>query len=69
MKYQPGKDEQDLLDSLSHHPLPITDDEDTEHTVKAIINDRPAVLLSKIKEETRKDETLLKLRTIITKGD
>eukprot|EP00795_Rhopilema_esculentum_P016089 gene16089-7441_t len=45
------------------------DDKDTEHTVKAIINDRPAVLLSKIKEETRKDETHLKLRTIITKGD
>ena len=69
MKYEPGKDEKDPLDFLSRHPLPTTDDEDTEHTVKAIINDRPAVLLSKIKDETGKDEALLKLRAVITKGD
>lgn len=52
-KYQHRKDEQDPLDFLSNHPLPIADDDDTEPTVKAIIRDRPAVLLSKIKEETR----------------
>ena len=69
MKYQPGKDEQDPLDFLSRHPLPTNDDEDTEYAVKAIINDRPAVLLSKIREESRKDETLQKLRTVISKGN
>ena len=67
MKYQPGKDEQDPLDFLSWHPLPTNDDEDTEYAVKVTINDRPAVLLSKIREESRKDETFQKLRTVISK--
>ena len=69
MKYQPGKNEQDPLDFLSRHPLQTNDDEDTEYAVKAIINDRPAVLLSKIREESRKDEALQKLRTVISKGN
>lgn len=37
--------------------------------MKAIINDRPAVLLSNINDETSKDETLLKIRAFVTKGN
>ena len=69
MKYQPGKDEADPLDFLSRHPLPETEEDDTEHTVKAIINKEPTVIIEKIQAETRRDKTLLKLRNIITKGD
>eukprot|EP00795_Rhopilema_esculentum_P013859 gene13859-4804_t len=42
MKYVAGKDEQGTLDFWSRNPLLITNDEDAEHTVKAIINDRPS---------------------------
>ena len=70
MKYQSGKEEQDPLDFLSRHLLPANNaNDDTEHTMKAIINDGPAVLLQKIMEESRKDEVLQKLRTVITKGN
>ena len=69
MKYQPGKDEADPLDFLSRHPLPDTDEEDTEYTVKAIIDKEPTALIDKIRLETSKDETLQKLRKIVTKGN
>ena len=34
--YQPGKDEADLLDYLSRHPLPITGTANTEKVIKSI---------------------------------
>lgn len=41
-----------------HARLPDTDEDDIEHTVKAIIDKEPTVLIYKIRSETSKDETL-----------
>ena len=57
--YEPGKDEQDLLDFLSRRPLPVTDD--TEKVIKRVINSEYAIVLDHIKEEIQKDRQLQKL--------
>lgn len=41
-----------------HARLPDTDEDDIEHTVKAIIDKEPTVLIYKIRSETSKDEKL-----------
>ena len=69
MKYQPGKDEADPLDFLSRHPMPETEEDEAEHIVKTITNAEPAIVIDKIREETRKDNILLKLRKVIMTGD
>ena len=56
-----GKTKQTRPDFLSHHPLPETEEDDIEHTMKAIINKEPAILIYKFKSETREDKSLLKL--------
>ena len=58
MKYQPGKDKLDPFDFQSRHPLPEVEEDDTEHVVKAIAKEEPTVVIDKIKEETRKDQTI-----------
>ncbi len=68
MKYQPGKDEADALDFLSRHPLPDTEEDGTEYAVIAIIKE-PAVIINTIREETSKDDILMKLKEVIQKGD
>lgn len=69
MKHQPGKDEADPLDFLSRHPMPETEEDETEYAVKAITDAEPAVVIDKMKAETRTDGTLLKLRNVITRRD
>ncbi|XP_064622622.1 uncharacterized protein K02A2.6-like [Lineus longissimus] len=65
LEYQPGKDEQDPLDFLSRHPLPTTGNDNTEKTVKYTITAQHAVVIDRIKEETRKDSQLQKLKDVI----
>lgn len=55
IKYEPGKDEADLLDFLSKHPLPIIGNNDTEKILKVTIETERAVVLDKSKAETRRD--------------
>ena len=59
--YEPGKDEQDLLDFLSRHPLPVSGTDDTEKVIKRVINKEYAIVLDHIKEEIQKDRQLQKL--------
>ena len=53
--YEPGKDEQDPLDFLSRHPLPIAVSDNTERIIKCIIDAEHATMLEHIREETDKD--------------
>ena len=63
MKYQAGKDEADPLDFRSRHSLPNAVEDDTEYVVKAIIKGKPAVIIDKIREETRNNATLKEKRS------
>ena len=54
-----GKDKADPQDELSRHPLPETRDDSTEH----------AVVITRIREETLKEEVIPKLVKRIVKGD
>ena len=69
MKYEPGRDEADPLDFLSRHPLPIIGNNSTEKILKAAIETEHAVVLDRIKEETRRDTALQKLSKTIKKGN
>ena len=46
-----------MTDYLSHHPLPHVEETHLERHVRAVIEDH-AVVLDKIREETRKDSEL-----------
>ena len=67
--YEPGKDEQDPLDFLSRHPLPITGSGNTERIIKSIIEAEHAIVLDHIREETAKDKQLQKLYQRIQNED
>lgn len=67
--YEPGKDEKDPLDFLSRHPLPETEEDNTERVIKHIIEAKHAVVLDKIQAETEKDEILKQIQARIKKGD
>ena len=69
MKYETGRDEADPLDFLSRHPLPIIGNNSTEKILKAAIETEHAVVLGGIKEETRRDTVLQKLRKTIKEGN
>ena len=56
--YESGKDEQDPLDFLSRHSLPITGSGNTERIIKCIIEAEHAIILGHIREETAKDKQL-----------
>ena len=60
MVYEPGKDEQDPLDYLSSHPLPVTGTDNTEKVIKSVIHSEHAIVLDQIREETQKDRQLQK---------
>ena len=66
--YEPGKDE-DLLDFISRHLLPILGSDNTEKVKKSIINAEHAVVLDHIRLETSKDKQLQKLQRRIIKED
>ena len=65
--YEPGKDEQDPLDFLSRHPLPVSGTDNTEKFIKNVINAEHAIVLDSIRKETRNDGQLQKLYKRILK--
>ena len=67
--YEPGKDEADPLDYLSRHPLPETGNDETEKIIRWNMNAEHAVVVTRIREETRRDEIMQRLATRIAKGD
>ena len=54
--YEPGKDDADPMDFLSRHPLSIIGTDNTERIIKSILMVEHAVVLERIKKETKKDE-------------
>ena len=68
--YEPGKNEADPIDYLScRHPLPETEGDDTEKIAKWTVNAQHAVVITRIREETLKDEVMQRLAKKIAKGD
>ena len=67
--YEPGKDEADPLDFLSRHPLPETGHDKTEKIIRWNVNAEHAVVVTRIREETQKDEIMQRLAKRIAKGD
>ena len=58
LAHEPGKDAADTIDYLSRYPLPDTETDDTEKTIKLIVNNEHGVVMKSIKEATLKDEAL-----------
>lgn len=69
LAYEPGKDENDPLDFLSRHPLPIRETNNTEKIIKNIIESEYAIVLKQIRSETEKDEQLQRLQQRILAED
>ena len=69
MAYEPGKDEADPLDFLSRHPLPETGHDITKKIIRWNVNAEHAVVVTRIREETQKDEIMQRLTKRIAKGD
>ncbi|PFX12680.1 Uncharacterized protein K02A2.6 [Stylophora pistillata] len=67
--YEPGKDKADPLDFLSRHPLPETGRDETEKIIKWNVNTEHAVVITRIREDTQKDEIMQRLTKRIAKGD
>ena len=65
IKYEPWKDEAYPLDFLFRYPLSFMGNNETEKVLKTTILPEPAVVLDRIKEETRRDGTLYKLSQTI----
>ena len=63
--YEPGKDEAHPLD-LSRHPLSETGYDHTEKIVRWTVN---VIVIERIREETKKDNTMQRLARRIGKGD
>ena len=67
--YEPRKDEADPLDFLFRHPLPETGRDETEKIIKWNVNTEHAVVITRIREDTQKDEIMQRLTKRIAKGD
>ena len=67
--YEPGTDEADPLDFLSIHPLPDTGDDKTEKIIKWNVNAEHAVVVTRIRGETQKDEVMEQLAKRSAEGD
>ena len=67
--YEPGKDAADPMDYLSRHHLPETDIDDTEMTIKMIVNNKHGVVLKSIYEATMKDEIPQDVKKRMKKND
>ena len=55
-----------MTDYLSRHPVPDAEETHLERHVRAVIATDHAVVLDKIREETRKDSELQTIQTIRT---
>ena len=53
--YEPGKDEADPLDFLSRHPMPETGIDSTEKMIKQVVDADHAVVINRIRDETKQD--------------
>ena len=62
MACEPGKDEKDPLAFISRHPSPETEEDIKETPVKYLFKTEHAVILQHIKEETKADKQLQKLK-------
>ena len=67
--YEPWKDENDPLDFLSRHPLPILGTNNTEKVIKNIIESEHAIILDQVRRETEKDQQLQRLQQRILEED
>ena len=67
--YEPGKNEKDPLDFISRDPLPETEEDTIQASVKCLVKTEHAVILDHIKEETKSDNQLQKLKERIQNGD
>ena len=67
--YEPGRDAADPLDFLSRHPLPETGHDSTEKVIKQVVTTEHAVVISRIREETDRDQQLQALTRRISQGD
>eukprot|EP00794_Sanderia_malayensis_P021366 gene21366-23446_t len=67
--YEPGKNEKDPLDFISRHPLPDTEEDTIEASVRSVVKTENAIVMEHIQEETKTDEQLQKLMKRIHMGD
>lgn len=67
--YEPGKDEAEPLDFLFRHPLPETGYDKTEKMIRWNVNTEHAVFVTRIREDTQKDEGMQRLAKRIAKGN
>ena len=56
--YEPEKDEADPLDVLSRHSLPETGHDKTEKIIRWNVNVEHALVVTRIREDTQKDEVI-----------
>ena len=67
--YEPGRDAADPLDYLSRHPLPETENNDTEKTVNMIVSNEHGVVMRSIKEATSSDTVLQDILKIMKQNE
>ena len=67
--FEPGKDLTDSLDFLSRYPLPKTGHDKTEKIMRWNVNAEHTVVVTRIRQETQKDELMQRLAKRIAKGD
>ena len=67
--YEPGKDSADPLDYLSRHPLPETENDDTNKLINLIVSNEHGVIMRSIKEATTSDPVLQEVLRIMKKND
>ena len=67
--YEPGKNEKDPLDFMSRQPLPDTEEDTIEASVRSVVKTENAIIMEHIQKETKADEQLQKLMKRIQLGD
>jgi len=69
LKYEPGRNELDPLDYISRHPISENYRDNTEQIINHISHKENAETLERIRTETKKDDTLTKLTSLVTNND
>eukprot|EP00794_Sanderia_malayensis_P017874 gene17874-19653_t len=67
--YEPGRNDKDPLDFISRHPLPDTQKDTIEESVRYVAETEYAITMEHIQGETKTNELLQKLMKRIHKGD
>ena len=67
--HEPGKDDADPMDFLSRHPQPVIGTDNTERVISSILMAEHAIVLERIKTETKKDEQLQNIYQRILRED